>query len=85
MGCAQNPEIVPQIRAAAGSNVSKSARKHYTISSRKCFHDNSMLYELIGVVRPGRSVNEIKEIAKTTGNIVLSAGGVVRFIQDGIA
>ncbi|EMC97802.1 hypothetical protein BAUCODRAFT_66624 [Baudoinia panamericana UAMH 10762] len=41
-----------------------------------------MLYELIGVVRPGRGVNEIKEITKTTGNIVLSSGGVVRGITN---
>ncbi|KAK5117798.1 hypothetical protein LTR85_008773 [Meristemomyces frigidus] len=33
-------------------------------------------------VRPGRGVNEIKEIAKTTGNIILSAGGVVRGITN---
>ncbi|KAM3422944.1 hypothetical protein BST61_g427 [Cercospora zeina] len=41
-----------------------------------------MLYELIGVVRPGRSVNEIKEITRTTGNIILGAGGVVRGITN---
>ncbi|KAK3708580.1 hypothetical protein LTR37_011475 [Vermiconidia calcicola] len=41
-----------------------------------------MLYELIGVVRPGRSINEIKEIARTTGNIILSSGGVVRGISN---
>lgn len=33
-------------------------------------------------VRPNRGVSEIKEIAKTTGNIVLSAGGVVRGITN---
>ncbi|CAK3978438.1 37S ribosomal MRP17, mitochondrial [Lecanosticta acicola] len=41
-----------------------------------------MLYELIGAVRPGRGVNEIKEITRTTGNIVLSAGGVVRGVTN---
>ncbi|KAK3631415.1 hypothetical protein LTR56_006132 [Elasticomyces elasticus] len=41
-----------------------------------------MLYELIGVVRPGRGINEIKEIAKTTGNIILSRGGVIRGITN---
>jgi len=41
-----------------------------------------MLYELIGVVRPGRGINEIKEIAKTTGNIVLSRRGVIRGITN---
>ncbi|KXL44032.1 hypothetical protein M433DRAFT_166725 [Acidomyces richmondensis BFW] len=41
-----------------------------------------MLYELIGVVRPGRGVNEIKEIAKTAGSLVLSSGGVVRGITN---
>ncbi|WPH01973.1 Hypothetical protein R9X50_00482700 [Acrodontium crateriforme] len=41
-----------------------------------------MLYELIGVVRPGRNISEIKEIAKTTGNLVLQSGGVVRGITN---
>ncbi|OCK74726.1 37S ribosomal protein Mrp17 [Lepidopterella palustris CBS 459.81] len=36
-----------------------------------------MLYELIGIVRPGR-ISEVKEIAKTAGSIVLNSGGVVR-------
>ncbi|KAI4718345.1 hypothetical protein E4T48_05391 [Aureobasidium sp. EXF-10727] len=40
-----------------------------------------MLYELIGVVRPG-NLAEVREIAKTTGNIVLNAGGVVRGITN---
>lgn len=33
-------------------------------------------------VRPGKGVNEIKEIAKTTGNIILAANGVVRGITN---
>ncbi|KAF2719780.1 hypothetical protein K431DRAFT_286415 [Polychaeton citri CBS 116435] len=41
-----------------------------------------MLYELIGVVRPGRSVNEIKEITRSAGSQVLSSGGVVRGITN---
>ncbi|TKA69552.1 hypothetical protein B0A49_05736 [Cryomyces minteri] len=40
-----------------------------------------MLYELIAVVRPGK-LFEVKEIARTTGNIVLNAGGVVRGITN---
>ncbi|KAK8220165.1 hypothetical protein M8818_000581 [Zalaria obscura] len=40
-----------------------------------------MLYELIGVVRPGNLL-EVKEIAKTTGNIILNSGGVVRGISN---
>ncbi|EON69754.1 30S ribosomal protein S6 [Coniosporium apollinis CBS 100218] len=40
-----------------------------------------MLYELIGVVRPGK-VLEVKEIAKTAGTLVLNAGGVVRGITN---
>ncbi|KAI9740186.1 MAG: hypothetical protein M1834_004764 [Cirrosporium novae-zelandiae] len=36
-----------------------------------------MLYELIGVVRPG-NIHEVKEIAKTAGKIVLSTGGIIR-------
>ncbi|KAH0287662.1 ribosomal protein S6 [Aureobasidium namibiae CBS 147.97] len=40
-----------------------------------------MLYELIGVVRPG-NLAEVREIAKTTGNIVLNSGGVVRGITN---
>ncbi|KAH0396066.1 hypothetical protein KCU89_g9688, partial [Aureobasidium melanogenum] len=60
-----------------------------------------MLYELIGVVRPGNlaevresvssylysilpnpSNTSINRIAKTTGNIVLNSGGVVRGITN---
>ncbi|KAI7525374.1 hypothetical protein KC343_g14471, partial [Hortaea werneckii] len=41
-----------------------------------------MLYELIGVVRPNRPINEIKEITRTTGSLVLAAGGVVRGITN---
>jgi small subunit ribosomal protein S6 len=33
-------------------------------------------------VRPGRGINEIKEITRTTGNIILSSGGVVRGITN---
>ncbi|KAI7301419.1 hypothetical protein KC315_g16653, partial [Hortaea werneckii] len=41
-----------------------------------------MLYELIGVVRPNRPITEIKEITRTTGSLVLAAGGVVRGITN---
>ncbi|KAK7728919.1 hypothetical protein SLS57_002151 [Botryosphaeria dothidea] len=40
-----------------------------------------MLYELIGIVRPGK-VHEVKEIAKTAGSIVLNSGGVVRGVTN---
>jgi len=40
-----------------------------------------MLYELIAVVRPG-SLHEVKEIARTTGNLVLNSGGVIRGITN---
>ncbi|ORY15340.1 37S ribosomal protein Mrp17 [Clohesyomyces aquaticus] len=40
-----------------------------------------MLYEMIGVVRPGR-LSEVKEIAKTAGKIVLEKNGVVRGITN---
>ncbi|KAF2087938.1 ribosomal protein S6 [Saccharata proteae CBS 121410] len=40
-----------------------------------------MLYELIGIVRPGK-INEVKEIAKVAGTIVLSSGGVVRGVTN---
>ncbi|KAL1302376.1 hypothetical protein AAFC00_002779 [Neodothiora populina] len=40
-----------------------------------------MLYELIGIVRPG-NLAEVREIAKTTGTQILSAGGVVRGITN---
>ncbi|KAF2703527.1 37S ribosomal protein Mrp17 [Pleomassaria siparia CBS 279.74] len=40
-----------------------------------------MLYEMIGVVRPGR-LNEVKEIAKTAGKIVLEKNGVVRGVTN---
>ncbi|KAB2581305.1 putative 37s ribosomal protein mrp17 protein [Lasiodiplodia theobromae] len=40
-----------------------------------------MLYELIGIVRPGK-IHEVKEIAKTAGSIVLNSGGVVRGVTN---
>ncbi|KAF1957728.1 37S ribosomal protein-like protein Mrp17 [Byssothecium circinans] len=40
-----------------------------------------MLYEMIGVVRPGR-LSEVKEIAKTAGKIVLESQGVVRGVTN---
>ncbi|KAL2877551.1 hypothetical protein SGCOL_007076 [Colletotrichum sp. CLE4] len=40
-----------------------------------------MLYELIGIVRPG-SLAEVKEIALTAGQIVLRNGGVIRGISN---
>ncbi|KAL0263588.1 hypothetical protein SLS55_002569 [Diplodia seriata] len=40
-----------------------------------------MLYELIGIVRPGK-VHEVKEIAKTAGSIILNSGGVVRGVTN---
>ncbi|KAI9671350.1 MAG: hypothetical protein M1831_004259 [Alyxoria varia] len=40
-----------------------------------------MLYELIAIVRPGR-LNEVKEIAKTAGSIVLARQGVVRGLTN---
>ncbi|OAL46412.1 37S ribosomal protein Mrp17 [Pyrenochaeta sp. DS3sAY3a] len=40
-----------------------------------------MLYEMIGVVRPGR-LAEIKEIVKTAGKIVLDSNGVVRGVTN---
>ncbi|KAF2252337.1 37S ribosomal protein Mrp17 [Trematosphaeria pertusa] len=40
-----------------------------------------MLYEMIGVVRPGR-LSEVKEIAKTAGKIVLEKNGVVRGVTN---
>ncbi|KAF2112986.1 37S ribosomal protein Mrp17 [Lophiotrema nucula] len=40
-----------------------------------------MLYEMIGVVRPGR-LSEVKEIAKTAGKIILDKQGVVRGITN---
>ncbi|KAL5377439.1 hypothetical protein DPSP01_009777 [Paraphaeosphaeria sporulosa] len=40
-----------------------------------------MLYEMIGVVRPGR-LSEVKEIAKTAGKIVLERNGVVRGVTN---
>ncbi|TDZ18959.1 37S ribosomal protein MRP17 [Colletotrichum sidae] len=40
-----------------------------------------MLYELIGIVRPG-SLAEVKEIALTAGQIVLRNGGVIRGLSN---
>ncbi|KAK7620047.1 ribosomal protein S6 [Phyllosticta citricarpa] len=40
-----------------------------------------MLYEMIGIVRPGK-LNEVKEIAKSAGTIILNSGGVVRGVTN---
>ncbi|KAL6709088.1 hypothetical protein ACN47E_001904 [Coniothyrium glycines] len=40
-----------------------------------------MLYEMIGVVRPGR-LSEVKEIVRTAGKIVLDQNGVVRGVSN---
>jgi len=39
------------------------------------------LYELIAVVRPG-SLNEVKEIARTAGTLILNSGGTIRGIKN---
>ncbi|KAL4738014.1 ribosomal protein S6 [Aspergillus similis] len=36
-----------------------------------------MLYELIAIVRPG-SLNEVRDIARNAGTLVLRSGGVIR-------
>ncbi|MCJ1329467.1 hypothetical protein MMC10_006147 [Thelotrema lepadinum] len=40
-----------------------------------------MLYELIAVVRPGR-VTDVKELVRSTGQIILSQRGVIRSIAN---
>ncbi|KAK4992267.1 hypothetical protein LTR66_001245 [Elasticomyces elasticus] len=40
-----------------------------------------MLYEFVGVVRPG-DINIVKELVKSTGTQILNAGGVVRGITN---
>ncbi|GAB7345659.1 hypothetical protein MBLNU457_3947t1 [Dothideomycetes sp. NU457] len=40
-----------------------------------------VLYELIGTVRPG-NLAEVREIAKTTGTLIINSGGVVRGITN---
>jgi len=40
-----------------------------------------MLYELIAVVRPG-NVNEVKEIARTAGSLILRSGGIIRGLRN---
>ncbi|KAI9837318.1 MAG: hypothetical protein M1819_000392 [Sarea resinae] len=40
-----------------------------------------MLYELIAVVRPG-NVSEVREIARTTGSLILQQGGVIRGLTN---
>ncbi|KEZ45269.1 hypothetical protein SAPIO_CDS2059 [Scedosporium apiospermum] len=40
-----------------------------------------MLYELVGIVRPG-NLAEVKEIALTCGQIVLRQGGVIRGLAN---
>jgi len=40
-----------------------------------------MLYELIAVVRSG-NLNEVKEIARTAGSLVLKSGGTIRGIRN---
>ncbi|KAF6807665.1 37s ribosomal protein mrp17 [Colletotrichum sojae] len=40
-----------------------------------------MLYEMIGIVRPG-NLAEVKEIALTAGQMVLRNGGVIRGLSN---
>ncbi|CEJ91825.1 Putative 37S ribosomal protein MRP17, mitochondrial [[Torrubiella] hemipterigena] len=40
-----------------------------------------MLYELIGIVRPG-NLSEVREIANTVGSLVLRNGGVIRGLSN---
>ncbi|KAK4120231.1 hypothetical protein N657DRAFT_649292 [Parathielavia appendiculata] len=40
-----------------------------------------MLYETIGIVRPG-SLSEVKEIVLTAGQLILRQGGVIRDISN---
>jgi len=40
-----------------------------------------MLYELIAVVRAG-NIAEVKEIARTTGTLILSSRGVIRGLTN---
>jgi len=40
-----------------------------------------MLYELIAVVRPG-ALHEVKDIARTTGALILNSGGTIRGIKN---
>ncbi|KAL2075667.1 hypothetical protein VTL71DRAFT_610 [Oculimacula yallundae] len=40
-----------------------------------------MLYELIAIVRP-HNLMEVKEIARTTGSIILKNGGTIRGIKN---
>ncbi|KAI9827758.1 MAG: hypothetical protein M1832_004247 [Thelocarpon impressellum] len=40
-----------------------------------------MLYELIAVVRPGNLV-EVKEIARSTGSLILASNGVIRGLTN---
>ncbi|KLU92692.1 30S ribosomal protein S6 [Magnaporthiopsis poae ATCC 64411] len=40
-----------------------------------------MLYELIGIIRPGRP-QEVKEIVLTAGQTILRGGGVIRDIAN---
>ncbi|KAL2888482.1 37S ribosomal protein MRP17, mitochondrial [Ceratocystis lukuohia] len=40
-----------------------------------------MLYEMVGIVRPGK-LAEVKEIALAVGQIILNGGGVVRSIAN---
>ncbi|EPE29536.1 Ribosomal protein S6 [Glarea lozoyensis ATCC 20868] len=40
-----------------------------------------MLYELIAIVRPG-NLAEVKEIARTTGSLILRSGGTIRGLNN---
>lgn len=40
-----------------------------------------MLYELIAVVRPG-NIAEVRDIARTSGNLILRSGGVIRGLTN---
>ncbi|KAK7192114.1 37s ribosomal protein mrp17 [Paraphaeosphaeria sporulosa] len=68
--------------AAVGRRATlRAASVQSTPQTRPTRQPATMLYEMIGVVRPGR-LSEVKEIAKTAGKIVLERNGVVRGVTN---
>ncbi|KAI2642484.1 ribosomal protein S6 [Xylaria nigripes] len=41
-----------------------------------------MLYELIGIVRPGKNLAEVRDLVLAVGNLVLRQNGVIRDVKN---
>ncbi|KAK7967286.1 uncharacterized protein PG986_001563 [Apiospora aurea] len=79
------PPVSPKTPTTTTKRRPSAVRlKHDTIARRDPethIDTNKMLYELIGIVRPG-NLAEVKEIVSTTGALILRERGVIRGLSN---